>query len=271
MDIIKIKKLNDMEKEFWIESYFSLPQLKDIKNEELRIKQIAYLLAKAKKIVAITGAGISTDSGIADFRSKSGIYSSNPEELFSLKNFNENPMSLIDLLLKIFNNNFEPNYAHMFLKRLEFDKEITIITQNIDNLHKEIHSNNIISIHGSVDKACCNNCGNMYEILWGNRFITRDDYICDCKNVLKPNIVLYGEDVKDMNVAIEKIEDCDLILILGSSLLVEPVASLPLKAKLETPFIIINNDPTPLDNNNNSIVINKSISKALKEINDLIY
>lgn len=271
MNINKVNKLNKME-DIFVDKYCFLDfQPKYIKDEELRVKQIAYYLANSKKVVAITGAGISTASGIPDFRSNDGIYSTSPERIFSKENFNSNPEELINLLIKVFNNSFEINYGHAFLKKIEEDKDVSIITQNIDGLHEKANSKDIINIHGSINTALCNNCGNIYEMLWERTNLSIKDFTCDCENVLKPDIVLYGENVKDLNKAITKVEEADLILILGSSLMVEPVASLPLNAHFKTPIVIINKDSTPLDNNNNTIVINDDICNTLRKINDLIY
>ena len=130
---------------------------------------------------------------------------------------------------------------------------------------------NVTHIHGSIKYAKCLKCGNIYEILWWEDNVTMEHYICDCGEHLKPDIVLYGEDVNELDKCINIVEDCDLLLVLGSSLTVEPVASLPLKSKLSTPIIIVNNDATPLDDKNNVIKINKNISETFKIINDLLF
>lgn len=255
---------------YFKENVYVLPYLK---GEDL-IKQCAYFINKSKKIAILTGAGMSTDSGIPDFRSKTGLYTKVPEDILSLSNFKENPTEVYDFLYKYLNTlNVKPNRGHFILKEIEdMGKEVNIITQNIDHLHS-INSN-VIEFHGSLNKAKCLNCNTIYDIediiqkQEDNFLMHKVDYKynCECGGLIKPNIVLYEEDVYHYNEAKQIMQETDLIIVLGTSMNVNPFASLPLKAKADTPIIIINKDATYLDNDRMSMVIHDNISITLDKI-----
>lgn len=256
------------ENKYFKEGTYGVPYIPYLKGEEA-IKQCAYFINRAENIAVLTGAGMSTDSGIPDFRSKGGLYSKAPEDILSLFNFKKNPDEVYDFLYKYLNTlDVEPNRGHFILKELEdMGKEINIITQNIDHLHSKAGSSNVLEFHGSLDKAKCLRCQKIYDI----NDVIKDDkyhYRCDCKNkgFIKPNIVLYGEDVYHYKKAKQYMKKCDLIIVMGTSMVVNPFASLPKEAFCNTPIIIINESATYLDNDRMAIVIRDNITNALEKI-----
>ena len=251
---------------YFKEGVYGLPYIPYLKGEDL-LKQCAYFINRANKIAVLTGAGMSTDSGIPDFRSKNGLYSKTPESILSLSNFKKNPKEVYDFLYKYLNTlDVKPNRGHLILKEIEdMGKEVNIITMNIDHLHTKSGSSKVYEFHGSLDKAKCLKCGKIYDI---NEIINNGEYNynCSCKGLIKPNIVLYEEDVYHYDKAKEIMLECDLILIMGTSMVVNPFATLPSEAKIDTPMIIINETPTYLDNDRMAMVIHDNISETLNKI-----
>ncbi len=222
------------------------------------ILQAAQLLQQAKHTVAFTGAGISTPSGIPDFRSKgSGLWELyDPMEVASLSAFRYDPNKFYKWIqpLALLMIQAEPNPAHIALARLEKAGLLTgIVTQNIDDLHRRAGSEVIFEVHGHLREATCVSCYNCYPT---DGFI--EDFIktgeaprCpNCDGILKPNAVLFEEQLPyDIFCgAVDLLCQSDLILIVGSSLEVVPVASLPVTPlNAGARLIIINHYPTYLD------------------------
>ena len=222
------------------------------------ILQAAQLIQNAKHTVAFTGAGISTPSGIPDFRSKgSGLWERfNPMEVASLSAFRYNPDKFYKWIqpLALTIIEAEPNPAHIALARLEEAGLLTgIVTQNVDDLHRRAGSETVYEVHGHLREATCISC---YGCHPSDNFI--EDFIktgetphCpDCGGVLKPNTVLFEEQLPYdvFHAAAEILSRSDLILIAGSSLEVVPVASLPVTPlNAGAGLIIVNHYPTYLD------------------------
>lgn len=224
------------------------------------IDMSAYFIKEAKNICILTGAGISTNIGIPDFRSKEGWYSKNPSDILSFDNFMKNPKEVYSFLyryLKLID--VEPSITHKLIANLESKgKTVSVLTQNIDMLHSKAGSTDIIEFHGSFEKAncvCCNKCYPIDYVL--NDSINNDDfnYKCSCGGCIKPNILLFGEDIVELTFAQRDVSKADLILIIGTSMCVAPFCELSLLAPLETPFILINNSATYLDDNRMSVVL----------------
>ena len=134
--------------------------------EEKKIQQFAEIIKNNKKIVFFGGAGVSTESGLKDYRSKDGIYHTYnkygipPEEIISIDFFEENPQVFYDFYREFFICKAEPNSAHMAVAELEkLGKKVTVVTQNVDGLHQKAGSKNVLELHGSADKYYCANCG----------------------------------------------------------------------------------------------------------------
>lgn len=222
------------------------------------ILQAAQLLQQAKHTVAFTGAGISTPSGIPDFRSKgSGLWELyDPMEVASLSAFRYDPNKFYKWIqpLALLMIQAEPNPAHIALARLEKAGLLTgIVTQNIDNLHRRAGSEVIFEVHGHLREATCVSCYNCYPTDgFIEEFIkTGEAPRCpNCDGILKPNAVLFEEQLPyDIFCgAVDLLSQSDLILIVGSSLEVVPVASLPVTPlNAGARLIIINHYPTYLD------------------------
>jgi NAD-dependent deacetylase len=222
------------------------------------IEYAAELLRKAKYAVVLTGAGISTPSGIPDFRSEgTGLWSRDePMEVASLSTFRTTPERFFvwfrPLAGQIYNA--EPNPAHVTLAQLEKAGRVkSIITQNIDALHHKAGSKNVIEMHGTMRTLSCTQCFRQAEAKdYLQAYIVHGEIprCSDCSGVLKPDVILFGEQLpqRAWYDAQRECRQCDLILVAGSSLEVLPVAGLPMQAvDRGAHLIIINNATTYLD------------------------
>ncbi len=200
-----------------------------------KIYQIARLIKESKYAVILTGAGVSTGSGIPDFRTPGkGIWEKvDPFKVTSISAFEANPQYFyhfyrprIEMLSRV-----SPNSAHKAIAQLEnMDFVKCLITQNIDDLHQRAGSKKIIKVHGSLSEAICRRCG---KVISAKLLIKKIDHskdkvpYCDCSGVFKPNVVLFGEVLPNLDNAIFESMRADLMLVIGSSLQVSPVNMLP--------------------------------------------
>lgn len=214
-------------------------------------------LKNAKHCVAFTGAGSSTLSGIRDFRGKNGIYKEyDAEKIFSIHYFMQNPSEFYKIAKTFFYNldEKEPNIIHTECARLEKMEIIKrIITQNIDMLHQKAGSKDVIEVHGSPMIHTCLSCHKEFTFEQvQSMFESADVPYCDsCNSIIKPNVTFFGEPlpVKAINNAILESQSADLMMVLGSTLVVQPAASLPVYTfQNGGDIVIVNNQPTPLDN-----------------------
>lgn len=240
-------------------------------SEKEKYKQCAYFIKEAKNICILTGAGMSTNIGIPDFRSKTGWYSKEPGDILSFTNFMKNPKEVYRFLYRYYKLiGVEPSISHKIIADLEkMDKNITVITQNIDKLHHKAGSTDVIEYHGGLDVANCIICGKEHDIERVlNDSIDKEsfNYKCECGGYIKPNITLFEEDILEASFAKKEVSRADLVIIIGTSMQVSPFCELPFSAPLDTPFIIINRDATFLDDNRMSVVINDDCDKVLKKI-----
>ncbi|NPE27252.1 NAD-dependent protein deacylase [Methanococcoides sp. SA1] len=220
------------------------------------MKELFSLLENSEYCVVLTGAGVSTFSGIPDFRGRSGLYNKFDADLiFSIDHFNKDP-AYFYAHSKSFIYDLEhrqPSIVHRVLSKLE-EKGIikTIITQNIDMLHQKAGSKNVIEVHGSPQEHICLSCGMKYSYEYIAELLKAEELpLCnECGGLVKPEIVFYGEMLKQDTIekAIQESSKADLMLVLGSSLVVQPAASLPLYTiKNGGELIIVNDMETPLD------------------------
>ena len=236
---------------------------------------------KFDNIVVFTGAGISTESGIPDFRSPGGIWTKMPPIMFNDFMSSDNAQIeswrrkfVIDQDMKI----AKPNIGHKVIAELFSANKISyVITQNIDNLHHDsgIPPNKIIELHGNSTYAQCLDCKKRYELDYikkeleeKNNNYTRPPKCLDCNGIIKSATISFGQPMpeKEMKIAEKASINCDLFLAIGSSLKVYPAAGLPIIARKNgAKLVIINRDPTELDSIA-SEVINKEIGKTLKEL-----
>lgn len=240
-----------------------------------RINRAAALIANSSYIVALTGAGISTPSGIPDFRSSgSGLWEKvNPLVVASAASFRLQPQAFYawarPLAKKLLEA--EPNPAHQALAELEEMGLLkAVITQNIDDLHQKAGSKRVLELHGNMRRATCLKCRKVVPILQIiEQFLDKDEVpTCSCGGLLKPNVVLIGEQLPRW-VLLEawgEAERCDLMLVLGSSLEIVPAAEIPSVARRGgAKAIVVNYQPTPFDSQAD-VIIREDVAEALPRI-----
>ena len=217
------------------------------------MKALREIIEKSRRIVFFGGAGVSTSSGIPDFRSEAGLYAKeaegySPEMILSKSFFYLQPEKFFSFYRKhMLYPEAKPNAIHLYLYELEKqDKLRGIVTQNIDGLHKAAGNIRVYELHGNVHDNECMDCGASYpmETILRSAGIPR----CDCGGVIKPNVVLYGEPLPKYVCigARREIANADTLIVAGTSLSVEPAASFigDFRGKH---LIIINQEPTPAD------------------------
>ncbi|MDK3161641.1 NAD-dependent deacylase [Anaerolineae bacterium CFX9] len=245
-----------------------------------RIREIASLLRYAQSAVAFTGAGMSTASGIPDFRSpKSGLWNNvDPMAVASIYGFRQNPRAFFDWVYPITAAavKAQPNTAHLALARLESLNIIkAVITQNIDMLHMRAGSRRIYELHGHLREATCTHCFRIYpgEPLLEKFMIDREVPRCaDCGGVIKPNVILFGEQLPHevFHGAQDVAKRADIMLVLGSSLEVAPASDLPMLTwKNGGKVIIVNLEPTPLDRIA-TVVVRQDVTKTVPALLELL-
>ena len=216
------------------------------------IQQAAEKIAAAEKVVALTGAGISVDSGIPDFRSASGIWSKyDPMEYGTIDAFMANPLKIWNMLRELTEmvGDAKPNAGHKGLAELEsIGRWSGVITQNVDGLHQEAGNSTVIEFHGNGRKLVCLSCKRRYD---RDDMIVTDSFppMCACMNVLKPDVIFFGEMIP-MRALLEaqaEVEGCDVMLVVGTSAQVVPAADVPHVAKARGATIIeVNPETTAL-------------------------
>lgn len=221
----------------------------------MSVDRLAELLSDATHVVALTGAGVSTDSGIPDFRSpESGLWATHdPAEVASIQGFLADPRGFYGFWGERFGElaDKRPNAAHALLAALEEDGRLrAVITQNIDGLHGAAGSQNVLEVHGTYRRARCLGCGVVLPLAQVvERVAAGEAPRCACGDLIKPDVVLFGEALPPTFGEAERhARGCDVLLVLGSSLEVYPVAGLvPLAAREGARIAIVNRDPGPFD------------------------
>lgn len=236
----------------------------------------AELLDAAHHTVVLTGAGISTPSGIPDFRSPNcGLWTGiDPFEVASMYGFRQNPAAFYEWVYPLVQVTVqaEPNPAHYALARLEAQGKVKgIITQNIDTLHTRAGSRVIHELHGQFREATCTHCFELYDakpIISKFLYDHEVPYCPKCGGVIKPNVILFGEQlpIRPFLAAKDLARKADLMLIIGTSLEVAPASELPMLAlRNGTPVIIVNLEATHLDSAA-TLVIHADAADALPQI-----
>lgn len=240
------------------------------KINQKKIRELKEIINESNNIVFFGGAGVSTASGLKDFRSKDGLYNEknnllnvSPEFMLSVSCFYSFTKEFYKYYKANMNSlNVKPNIVHEYLAKLEqLGKLKAIITQNIDGLHQKAGSKNVLELHGTIYKNHCIKCGKEYsaEYVFNSEDIPR----CECGSIIKPNVVLYGEMLPEDFVLAEKyISECDLLIVAGTSLIVEPAASLINYFRGKS-LVIINNDETPYDKRA-TLIINEDLTSVFK-------
>jgi len=208
-----------------------------LEKQTLDARACADLIRRSERVVALTGAGISTAAGIPDFRGPQGLYVTrqyDPETVFDISSFRRNPEPFYEFTRDFLGviDSLEPTVTHRFLAQLEADGRLTaVVTQNIDSLHQRAGSQRVISVHGDYWTSHCLDCGQEYDLEQMETMVREIEVPrCNCDGVIKPDVVFYGEAVRDLEVAASVVGASDLLLVLGSSLVVYPAAFLPEQA-----------------------------------------
>lgn len=221
------------------------------------IKAIAQDIKNSKNIVAFTGAGISAESGISTYRGEKGLWSKyDPNIYANINYFYQDPTYYWNFFREVrypLLKKAKPNKGHLALVELEAKGNLkAIITQNIDGLHQEAGSSSVIELHGTTRIIRCMNCSQEYsmdEVF--SRLKAENPPLCsECKGMLRPAVIFFGEPLvpQTLQLALKEADNCDFLLVVGSSLVVYPAADIPLRAKQRgAKLAIINKDKTPLD------------------------
>ena len=234
------------------------------------MKSLQEIIDGAKRLVFFGGAGVSTESGIPDFRSVDGLYSQRyaypPETILSHSFFEVRPAEFFEFYRdRMLFPNAKPNKAHTWLAKFEETGRLTgVVTQNIDGLHQAAGSRRVFELHGSVHRNSCMDCGKFFpmETILHSTGIPR----CECGGVIKPDVVLYEEGLDDATVrgALRVISQADVLIVAGTSLTVYPAAGF-LDAFSGRHLILINRDPTPADGRA-ELVIHDKVGEVLDAV-----
>ncbi len=235
------------------------------------IEEAASLLRRSIHAIALTGAGVSTASGIPDFRGPNGLYSYVPEHVFEISFFKSNPAETWKWLKRISKHGARPNPAHYALATMEHEGLLqAVITQNIDGLHQAAGSLRVIELHGSGRSLVCIRCGHRVERSLADRLDWSRGYpACPrCNASMKPDVVFFGEPLPQeaLRAAFELAERSDLILVAGSSLMVSPANMLPSIVKSNGGSILIVNGGETSFDPMADIVIRGRVEEVLPEI-----
>lgn len=230
---------------------------------EVKVKKLQEIIDESQRIAFFGGAGVSTESGIPDFRSVDGLYHQKfkypPETMLSHTFFKQNTWDFFDFYKnRVIPADPKPNAAHLKLAELEkAGKLIGVVTQNIDGLHQAAGSEKVYELHGSVLRNYCTNCGKFFDY----KYILEASGIpeCDvCGSVVKPDVVLYEEGLDNDTLvgAVNAISSADTMIVAGTSLVVYPAAGL-LQYFRGKWLVLINRDPTPADKSANLVIHDK--------------
>lgn len=232
----------------------------------IKLKEI---IENSNNIVFFGGAGVSTESGLRDFKGDNGLYKQKydkPAEYYlSITCFYNEPQKFYDFYKNNMNTlKAKPNITHYYLTELEKQGKLkAIITQNIDGLHQKAGSKNVLEVHGTTHKNHCTKCGQEYSVEYVFNCI--DIPVCECGGIIRPNIVLYGEMMpEEYSLAVSYICKAETLIVAGTSLTVEPACSL-IKLFNGKNLIIINKDQTPYDNLA-TLVIHDSLKNVIGKL-----
>lgn len=237
-----------------------------------QIKTLKEMIEESYTIAFFTGAGISTLSGIPDFRSKNGLYSNRyhgkkPEKILHIKYFNKHPEEFYAFYReKLLIDNIDPNVIHLFISELQqLGKDVTVVTQNIDGLHEKAGSLKIHNLHGTIHKNYCVDCKKEYDI----DYIKQTDgipYCKECGGIIRPAITFYGEflDKETFKQARLDTKNADLLIVLGTSLVVYPASEIVSHFRGKH-LVIINKKRTKFNHQAN-LVIQEDFAKVFNAL-----
>lgn len=237
-----------------------------------QIKTLKDMIEESHTIAFFTGAGISTLSGIPDFRSKNGLYSNRyhgkkPEKILHIKYFNKHPEEFYAFYReKLLIDNIDPNVIHLFISELQqLGKEVTVVTQNIDGLHEKAGSLKIHNLHGTIHRNYCVDCKKEYDI----DYIKQTQgipYCKECGGIIRPAITFYGEflDKETFKQARLDTKNADLLIVLGTSLVVYPASEIVSHFRGKH-LVIINKKRTKFNHQAN-LVIQEDFAKVFNAL-----
>ena len=243
------------------------------------LDSLARDLKKSRHVVAFTGAGISSESGIPTYRGEGGVWNTyDPDRYANIAHFRQNPSYYWNFFKDVrypVLKKAKPNRAHTALAELEkMGKLESVITQNIDGLHQEAGSTRVIELHGTTRIIHCVDCSQEY--VFDDVFALLEKELpplCKkCRGILRPAVVFFGEslDPEVLQLAYDEVNSCDFLLVVGSSLVVYPAADLPVRAKQAGAMLaIVNIDPTPLDDMAD-IIIHGQAGRVLSDVIGLL-
>lgn len=236
----------------------------------MSIEILKQWVKESKRIVFFGGAGVSTDSGIPDFRSTDGLYNQSypfpPERILSRSFFNADPEYFYRFYKdKMMPLDYMPNITHNKLAQWEKEGILSaVITQNIDGLHQKAGSEKVLELHGSVWRNYCTECNRFYS----PAFIKEACGVpqCDCGGIIKPDVVLYEESLNSetLQESIRQIRQADMLIVAGTSLTVYPAAGL-IEYYAGDRLVLLNRDPTPYDNAAD-LVIHGSLGEIFSQL-----
>ncbi|MGD7009636.1 NAD-dependent protein deacylase [Metabacillus sp. 84] len=243
------------------------------------VHQLAGWLRESKVISVMTGAGVSTESGIPDFRSSRGLWTEDfsRTEVMSRSYYEKNPELFWKYFKEIFQTKLsmqhQPNKGHLFLKDLELaGKEVHVFTQNVDGLHQKAGSRSVYNMHGSIQTATCPKCAAAYDLTSIHeedvpRCNARLESGSRCGSILKPDVVLFGDMVQHIEDIYHTVDRSDLLLVMGTSLEVYPVNQIPkdFRFRGNKRMVFINREPTMMDNLFD-LVIHESIGEIARQL-----
>lgn len=237
-----------------------------------KIETLRQWIDKSDNIVFFGGAGVSTESGLPDFRSDDGIYKANysfpypAERMLSHSFFMSNTADFFDFYRKMMlYEDAKPNNAHLKLAELERQGKLrAVVTQNIDNLHQLAGSKNVLELHGSCWRNYCMDCGKFYPI----EAVSKSEGVprCSCGGIIKPDVVLYEESLENdvISRSVEAIRHCSVLIVGGTSLSVYPAAGL-INYYRGNKLVLINMSPTPYDSSADLLITGK-ISEVFSQL-----
>lgn len=235
-----------------------------------KLEQLRQWVAESERIVFFGGAGVSTESGIPDFRGVDGLYRQKfeypPETIVSHSFYLRDPAYFFRFYReKMLPLGFEPNITHRVLARWEQEGRLSaVVTQNIDGLHQKAGSKRVYELHGSVLRNYCTRCGNFYPA----EFVKNCDGVpkCDCGGIVKPDVVLYEEglDSDTVKKSVQAIRQADMLIVAGTSLTVYPAAGL-IRYYRGSRLVLINRDATPFDEEAD-LVLHESLGKVFSRL-----
>ena len=246
-------------------------------SDRSKLERFAEFLRNAERIAVLSGAGISTESGIPDFRSTGSLYHTTSAEIFDIDFFQRHPEQFYTAIAPVYRAILaaEPNAGHLALAELEkrHQKRVMIVTQNIDSLHNKAGSSEVAEIHGTFRTLTCLNCEKQFDAVGFQASLATGAVLCcpDCGGLLKPDITFYGEELPfaPFAAAQRAMWEARLLLVLGTSLVVHPAASLPRECDSGIPYVIVNKTETWFDDRCD-LVFHDSIGKVLSDVSEFL-